>query len=185
MDSPSFYLPLCFRKCVMTPGVQNQYYWLERMIEARIHKNDHQAIFNTSIREWKDIQATHKDLLHRLLKAGDHIIDVGCGAGYLLECIPPGVTYVGVDLNPHFIEWAKRKYEKIETATFEVADATDLSKFPDNRFNWAISRSVVGCCRLFAGEEIGNKIESETCRVAVKKLFLGYRPADEYTLIGE
>lgn len=41
---------------------------------------------------------------HVRARAGDRILDIGCGTGALLELLPPGVEYVGVDLDPGYIE---------------------------------------------------------------------------------
>lgn len=41
---------------------------------------------------------------------GARILDVGCGAGTLLDTLPAGVDYVGFDINPRCIDYAKRRY---------------------------------------------------------------------------
>ncbi len=43
---------------------------------------------------------------------GAKILDIGCGTGAILDYLPPGVNYVGLDLNPRHISRAKKKYRK-------------------------------------------------------------------------
>ena len=157
-------------------------YWLERMIQARVTNNDHQAVFHTDLATWNNIQKTQTTVLTNLIRKGSTVVDVGCGAGYLMECMPYGVTYVGVDLNPYFIAWAQRRYEKEEWAKFYVVDAKDMSQYADNQFDWSVSRSVIGCCGIHAGYETANKMHSEIIRIGKQTVFLGYDPADQFTL---
>src|SRR5204862_5055373 len=42
--------------------------------------------------------------------SGARILDAGCGAGSLLDFLPPDVHYVGFDENPAYIESARRRY---------------------------------------------------------------------------
>lgn len=41
---------------------------------------------------------------------GSRLLDIGCGAGSLLEYLPPAVGYVGFDINAASIEAAQRRY---------------------------------------------------------------------------
>ncbi len=51
------------------------------------------------------------------LKEGDSLLDLGCGQGALLEALPKGVFYHGVDLSKELIAQAKKR-----GGTFTVAD---------------------------------------------------------------
>jgi SAM-dependent methyltransferase len=50
------------------------------------------------------------------LKPGDHVIDVGCGPGFLARRLPPGVRYDGIDIDRPYIEYARRRFGS--TASF-------------------------------------------------------------------
>jgi SAM-dependent methyltransferase len=41
---------------------------------------------------------------------GDKVLDIGCGPGALLGELPESTTYVGLDRNPSYIAFARRKY---------------------------------------------------------------------------
>src|SRR5690349_15682269 len=62
-------------------------------------------------------------LLHP--KAGERILDVGCGTGHLTSQIAEsGATVVGIDSSPEMIEQARAAYPNIE---FRIADATTFA----------------------------------------------------------
>jgi 2-polyprenyl-3-methyl-5-hydroxy-6-metoxy-1,4-benzoquinol methylase len=58
-------------------------------------------------------------------RAGDRVLDVGCGTAELLELMP-GVKYVGFDHNPRYIESACEKYG--DRGEFHVADVREVSR---------------------------------------------------------
>ena len=41
---------------------------------------------------------------------GDHILDIGCGNGDILNFLPSGIFYNGIDTNNNYIENAKKKF---------------------------------------------------------------------------
>jgi SAM-dependent methyltransferase len=43
------------------------------------------------------------------LREGERVLDIGCGPGYILDYMPR-VDYVGFDIEPHYIEYAKKHY---------------------------------------------------------------------------
>ena len=54
------------------------------------------------------------------LKAGDCLLDLGCGQGVLSRHLPPQVDYVGIDASPSLIKEAKKRSQK----EFYVGDIT-------------------------------------------------------------
>ncbi|MEM8965986.1 MAG: methyltransferase domain-containing protein [Bacteroidota bacterium] len=61
-------------------------------------------------------------------KAGEEILDLGCGTGELTEKIAQsGAKVIGVDQSEEMVEQAKRQYPII---TFYTQDATQLSDLP-------------------------------------------------------
>lgn len=65
----------------------------------------------------------------------DHgrVIDLACGTGELRNYIHPKY-YIGVDINPIYIEYAKKRFPKAETE-FLVADITH--RLPDGEYDTA------------------------------------------------
>jgi SAM-dependent methyltransferase len=57
---------------------------------------------------------------------GARILDIGCGPGSLVPFLPERIEYVGYDLNPEYIETARRLYSG--RGEFFCADAGESSK---------------------------------------------------------
>jgi len=71
------------------------------------------------------------------VKAGDRVLDVGCGWGdQVFHFVQKGSIASGVDRNPNMIELAERMAQKrgFNQASFRVAGATELP-FPDGYFD--------------------------------------------------
>jgi 2-polyprenyl-3-methyl-5-hydroxy-6-metoxy-1,4-benzoquinol methylase len=73
-------------------------------------------------------------------EAGERILDVGCGYGDLAQHLP-GVTYVGVDVNERYIEFARGNSS--HGAEFIVGDVTKLSEEKYGRFDCAVLIGVL------------------------------------------
>ena len=43
-------------------------------------------------------------------KAGERILDIGCGPGEIVPYLPAGVEYVGYDISPDYIAFAKQRF---------------------------------------------------------------------------
>jgi SAM-dependent methyltransferase len=75
-------------------------------------------------------------------RAGDRVIDVGCGFGdttqQLAEMVGPAGSAVGVDAAPRFIEAAREEAAGVPNARFEVVDV-EWADFTE-RFDYAFSR---------------------------------------------
>ncbi len=66
---------------------------------------------------------------HVRAKAGDKVIDIGCGSAQVLNYLPD-VDYIGIDTNPDYIAFARRTYGS--KGTFLVGDTKsfqDASRF--------------------------------------------------------
>ena len=65
-------------------------------------------------------------------KVGDKLIDIGCGTAQILQCLPE-VEYLGLDTNPTYIAFARRRHGR--NGTFVVGDTQSLRG--DSRFRGA------------------------------------------------
>ncbi|RKR85021.1 trans-aconitate methyltransferase [Mucilaginibacter gracilis] len=73
------------------------------------------------------------------VKAGERILDLGCGTGYLAQQIKNlGADVVGTDLSPDMIAKAKATYPDVE---FAVADAGNFSF--DQKFDAVFSNAAL------------------------------------------
>lgn len=43
-------------------------------------------------------------------RAGERILDIGCGPGEIVPYLPEDVEYVGYDISREYIEWARRRF---------------------------------------------------------------------------
>jgi ubiquinone/menaquinone biosynthesis C-methylase UbiE len=65
------------------------------------------------------------------LHPGERLLDVACGAGWLVSQLPAGLGYVGYDYNPAYIERAIRRYG--DRGRFHVASVREASSFLEPR----------------------------------------------------
>lgn len=80
------------------------------------------------------------------LKPGDHILEVGSTNAHItFVLVKMGYKVTAIDLSSRCIDYANhiKKLKKISNVDFFVADAEDLSQFPDNQFDGVISFSVL------------------------------------------
>ncbi len=92
------------------------------------------------------VTETTKEFVKKLeLKAGDHVLDVGCGIGggdfYMAE--EYDVEVVGVDLSINMISFAlERSIGRKCAVEFEVGDCTKMN-FPPSSFDVIYSRDTI------------------------------------------
>jgi len=72
-------------------------------------------------------------LFETYIRPGNHVLDLGVGGGRTTPYLARRASrYVGVDYAPAMIEICQAKFPGVE---FKVADASDLSDFPDSSFD--------------------------------------------------
>ena len=91
-------------------------------------------------------------------QTGDKVIDIGCGPAQALQSLPD-VEYLGLDINPDYIAFARRTYG--DKGTFVVGDTRSLrsdSRFKDADIVIAVSvlhhlddEEAVDCIRFADG----------------------------------
>jgi SAM-dependent methyltransferase len=63
-----------------------------------------------------------------ILAGGPTVLDIGCGIGQYAAITSE--AYLGVDLNPRYIEYATRRHRRQQQVAFRAADANDLRREP-------------------------------------------------------
>lgn len=104
----------------MSTSWESSQKWYDSIVGEKGHYYHEQVVLPNSLR-----------LLD--LKAGDSILDLGCGQGVLERSLPPYVHYVGVDAAPSLIQSAKKKSKR----PFYVADITKPLQIQEGPFSHA------------------------------------------------
>ena len=73
---------------------------------------------------------------------GARLLDVGCGTGSLLDYLPEDVEYVGFDLNPAYIEAARKRYGARGTF-FSVRVGSESDVIGGSDFDFVVATSLL------------------------------------------
>lgn len=113
-----------------------------------------QLVFDDKIVEQLEVLYRSRDVLRRRklvyealgARAGDRVLDVGCGPGFysreLLDQVGPEGSVTGVDQSPQMLAVARRRSEGFGNARFEESDATALPVESES-FDRALSVQVL------------------------------------------
>src|SRR5262249_8543429 len=75
--------------------------------------------------------------------SGCRLLDIGCGTASLLDDLPADVDYVGFDVNPAYIEAARRRYHE-RGSFFCAAIGDNESEWIQSRpFDFVVAKSVL------------------------------------------
>jgi SAM-dependent methyltransferase len=69
-------------------------------------------------------------------RAGERVLDLGCGTAELLDVLPP-VDYLGFDINPRYIDAARQRYGS--RGRFECADIRDADISGEQPFDLVLA----------------------------------------------
>ena len=110
----------------------------------------------------RDVVAQRSETIKQLaLSPGEHVLDVGCGPGFLCESIADivgrGGAVTGIDISSDLIELCKRRSPS-KWLSYAVGDATRIAE-PDASFD------VVVCTQVAEYILDVNRALSETFRV--------------------
>lgn len=91
---------------------------------------------------------------HVRAKPGDKLIDIGCGSAQVLRDLPR-VDYIGIDINPEYIAFARRTYGS--KGTFLVGDTQSFRDQP--RFKDADIVMAFGLLHHLNDDEAANCLQ--------------------------
>ena len=71
---------------------------------------------------------------------GDRVLDIGCGTGALRTYMPPGVSYVGVDVSERYVAAARRRFGPRDR--FVCSDIAGFRPAAGDHFDVAVAYGV-------------------------------------------
>lgn len=161
--------------------VETVEFWRRRIFEGiAVGRELHQLIWYTDINTWKESQDYSTGVLDHVLPDQSSVLDVGCGYGALIECLPKReITYTGIDVSPDLLEIAGYRYPDYKHK-FIQSDARS-TKFADGQFDWAVCRSI----RKMIQNKSDNwrEIETEVKRVARNVLVIEYENPRTWSIL--
>jgi ubiquinone/menaquinone biosynthesis C-methylase UbiE len=124
-----------------------------------------EVLFKRATGEFPEMESSKAlaRLIKTLLKPGNSVLDVGCGAGHYLRSLRREIgrnfTYTGVDATEHYLELARKAFPGEKDVTFTRGDIYQLP-FPAGSFD------IVTCNNLLLHLPSIEKPVSELIRVA-------------------
>ncbi len=112
----------------------------EKILHKKLANKDY-LIRETSIHHQYYYSIWNKTMLGMLPKFKyKKILDIGCGTGEFYLDIKRSLRgkYLGIDLSPHMLALAKKKYKKIEVIEADV----EKLPFDDNQFDLIVGRGI-------------------------------------------
>lgn len=79
------------------------------------------------------------ELIKGKIGRNDRVLDIGCGEGTLLSCLPKGEKF-GIDVDKELLQVAEKRCPR---ARFFLASAEEKLPFEDNFFDWVICTEVI------------------------------------------
>jgi SAM-dependent methyltransferase len=106
------------------------------------------------------------------LRPGQKIVDIGCGPGSILDLLPQGIQYVGVDISERYVSAARRKYGG--RGTFICGSVDEWTK--DSRTAEADVVMVVGVLHHADDDEARKILEFARAALRDGGRFIFYEP---------
>jgi ubiquinone/menaquinone biosynthesis C-methylase UbiE len=106
------------------------------------------TLYKRAVGELPEMESSKKMAkeIRPVLRAGEHLLDVGCGAGHYLRSLRREIgqdfRYTGTDATAYYIELARSAFAQDSGASFSVGDIFNLP-FKDMDFDVVMSNNVL------------------------------------------
>lgn len=121
--------------------------------------------YNFALKEWFPYWALLDDLINCAeIKAGENILDAGCGNGFLIRKIikensKKEIKVIGVDSNQTMLAFARRNCKGLPNVKFKISDLNQKLPFSNSSFDKII------CCNTLYALENPERTISEFYRI--------------------
>lgn len=158
--------------------IEDPQFWRERLDRALSLGEIHRAAFECHLSKWRAIEEKHRRLLGDYVRPGDHILDVGCAWGRLLNLLPSTWQgrYLGIDLSPELIAIAQREHPDHLFRTGDVVEITATMNPLET--DLAVMISFRPMVKRNLGEDRWQEILASIQRVSRRQLYLEYDEDD-------
>ena len=100
---------------------------LNTLVEkANIYNGIQQLVGSEQV--WTGFMKACETIVKQWSQTPDHLwLDLGCGTAEILERLPKHISYLGIDSNPQYIQFAKHKYQHRTNTTFICASWSEVN----------------------------------------------------------
>lgn len=157
----------------MNQPVLSDEFWRQRIIAAINRGSIHQSVYVCSDEMWSKVQCRTREILYNHIEPTDTILDVGCGYGPLIECLPyDTIEYHGIDISPSFgLLFQIYNPDKVITIQ-DICEYKGLEHTLDHRFDVVIARSLIGMLDTEGYTDCAKRAIQSMKRLAIKCVLL-------------
>ena len=151
----------------MNKPVEDPEFWKARLQETMDTrpKELYRSVLNLTRPVMDRAEAAHRTLLRAVVQDATAVLDVGCGIGRILDCLPTSWrgNYLGIDISPELLDAARRRHPKKD---FVLCRAQDVRRQTEGTYDVAIACSFKSMIVANVGEETWQKMRSAVLECA-------------------
>lgn len=164
----------------MTEAIHDPDYWKRRIAIALDREQAHLAIYEGSWEQWCIIRARHQNIISRVIKRDDTVLDAGCGWGRAWALTPGAWRarhnyYLGLDISPELIGMARLVRPKLKYEVHDLRQPIPAEWLPaPDRFSLCIAQGLRGMIQKHLGDSTWAEVEANLRAAAERILYLEF-----------